>query len=223
MAQESPAARRPSKAEAEPRHRDAEQTRRAILDAAVLEFARLGMGGARVDEIGRRAGCNLRMIYYYFGSKEALYVAALEKVYADFVAAERALNLDSLSPIEGVQRLISFTWHYFREHPEFISLLNTENMHGAKFARQSAEVSGGAGAQMRLIEDVLRRGVREGVFRADVAVFETHVTIVSLCYFYLSNRATMSNYLGRDMTSQGACDAWLTHMSQVVLASLVRR
>ena len=204
-----------------PRPRDAELTRRAILDAAVMEFARLGMSGARVDEIGRRAGCNLRMIYYYFGSKEALYVAALEKVYADFVAAERALNLDALSPVEGVQRLISFTWHYMREHPEFISLLNTENMHGGKFAKQSPRVSGGAGEQMHLIDELLRRGIRDGVFRKDISVFETHVTIVSLCYFYLSNRATMSNYLGRDMTSQGACDAWLAHVSRVVLASLV--
>jgi hypothetical protein len=150
-----------------------------------------------------------------------LYVAALEKVYADFVAAERALNLDALSPVEGVQRLISFTWHYMREHPEFISLLNTENMHGGKFAKQSSQVSGGAGEQMHLIDELLTRGIRDGVFRKDISVFETHVTIVSLCYFYLSNRATMSNYLGRDMTSQGACDAWLAHVSRVVLVSMV--
>jgi len=203
--------------------RDAEATRKAILDAAVQEFTGGGLAGARVEDIGKRAGCNLRMIYYYFGSKEGLYVAALEKVYEDFVEAEKALDLDSMTAIEAIVRMISFTWNYFRDHPEFIRLLNTENMHGGKFARLSKKVSSGADPQLRLVESVLRKGIQEGVFRPDVSVFETHVTIVSLCYFYLSNRATMSNYLGRDMSSQGACDAWLTHVSQVVLASLVRR
>ena len=203
--------------------RDAEATKKAILDAAVQEFAGRGLAGARVEDIGKRAGCNLRMIYYYFGNKEGLYVAALEKVYDDFVEAEKALDLDSMTAVDGILRMISFTWHYFREHPEFVSLLNTENMHGARFARQSRRISSGADPQLQLVESVLRKGVKEGVFRPEVAVFETHVTIVSLCYFYLSNRATMSNYLGRDMTSEGACDTWLTHVSQVVLASLVRR
>lgn len=203
--------------------RDAEATKNAILEAAVREFASGGLGGARVEEIGKRAGCNLRMIYYYFGNKEGLYVAVLEKVYGDFVQAEKALNLDALSPVEGILRMISFTWHYFQHHPEFISVLNTENMHGGKHARQSKKISSGADPQLGLVETVLRKGVHDGVFRPEVSVFETHVTIVSLCYFYLSNRATMSNYLGRDMSSQGARDAWLAHVSQVVLASLVRR
>lgn len=202
--------------------RDGEQTKRSILEAAIAEFAAAGLSGARVEEIGRRAGCNLRMIYYYFGNKEGLYVAVLEKVYADFVAAEKDLRLDSLSPVEGVVRLISFTWNYFREHPEFISVLNTENIHGARFARQSDTIRSGADPQMGLLEGVLRRGIAEGVFRPEAGVFETHVTITSLCYFFLSNRATMSNYLGRDMSSQGAHDAWLAHVTRVVLASLVR-
>ena len=124
--------------------RDAEATKKAILAAAVQEFAGRGLAGARVEDIGKRAGCNLRMIYYYFGNKEGLYVAALEKVYDDFVEAEKALDLDSMTAVDGILRMISFTWHYFREHPEFVSLLNTENMHGARFARQSRRISSGA-------------------------------------------------------------------------------
>jgi hypothetical protein len=112
-------------------------------------------------------------------------MAVLEMVYGDFVEAEKALNLDALSAAEGILRMISFTWHYFQDHSEFISVLSTENMRGARHARQSKKISSGADPQLGLVERVLRKGVQGGVFRPDV--FETHVTIVSLCYFYLSN------------------------------------
>ncbi len=120
--------------------RDAERTQATILAAATHEFARHGLGGARVDRIASRAGSNKRMLYYYFGSKEKLFLAVLEKTYADIRTAEQALNLLDASPTDGVRRLIEFTWEYFIAHPEFLTLLNSENLHQARHLKRSKHI-----------------------------------------------------------------------------------
>src|SRR6478672_5348684 len=104
--------------------RDAERTEAGILAAATAEFARYGLGGARVDRIAERAGANKRMLYYYFGSKEALFLAVLEESYAAIRSAERDLDLEHRDPREALKRLVAFTWRYYLEHPEFMTLLN---------------------------------------------------------------------------------------------------
>lgn len=120
--------------------RDAERTKATILAAAVREFARHGLGGTRVDRIASLAGSNKRMLYYYFSSKEKLFLAVLEKTYADIRTAEQALNLLDASPTEGVRRLIEFTRKYFIAHPEFLTLLNSENLHQARHLKRSKRV-----------------------------------------------------------------------------------
>lgn len=191
-------------------------TREAIVDAAVQEFAQEGLGGARVERISKRAETSDRMLYYHFESKESLFLAALEKVHDDMIAAEGRINLERLDPREGLKRLIAFIWRYFQEHPEFISLVNAENMYGARHVHRSERIKQSAIPQLRIVEDLLARGVAAGHFRRDVTVMELHLTIVSLCYYYLSNAATMSNFLGFDMKQQEARDAWLTHVTRVV-------
>ena len=128
------ATKKKSKAGAAPERirRNPERTRARILDAARVEFARRGLGGARVDQITARAGSNKRMIYYYFGNKEALFLAALESAYAHIREAEQSLNLTDLDPAMGMRRLVEFTWEYYLAHPEFITLLNSENLHRAR-------------------------------------------------------------------------------------------
>jgi AcrR family transcriptional regulator len=198
-------------------------TREAIVDAAVQEFAQAGLGGARIERISKRAETSDRMLYYHFESKESLFLAALEKVHDDMIAAEGRIDLERLDPREGLKRLIAFIWRYFQEHPEFISLVNAENMYGARHVHQSERIKQSAIPQLRIVEDLLTRGVAEGHFRRDVTVMELHLTIVSLCYYYLSNAATMSNFLGFDMKQQEARDAWLTHVTRVVSEFLMLR
>src|SRR5262249_36827624 len=107
--------------------RDADRTQAAILAAATQEFARYGLGGARVDRIAARAKNNKRMLYYYFGNKEALFRAVLERAYARIRAAEKNLQMLDAPPVEGVRRLVEFTWGYYLANPEFMTLLNSEN------------------------------------------------------------------------------------------------
>jgi AcrR family transcriptional regulator len=120
--------------------RDPERTRAAILAAATREFAAHGFGSARVDAIADRAQINKRMLYHYFGNKEDLYLAVLEDSYRGIRSAERKLHLEALPPEEGMRRLVTFTWEYFLEHPEFLSLLNTENLMQARHLRRSKHI-----------------------------------------------------------------------------------
>src|SRR5258706_8408513 len=123
-----------------PNSRDPERTRQKILAAATDEFARYGLGGARVDRIAQRAGANKRMLYYYFGDKDRLFLAALQGRYAHIPAADRALDLERVEPRESLRRLARFPLTDFLEHPEFITLLNSENLHKRRHVRRSRRV-----------------------------------------------------------------------------------
>ena len=138
--------------------RDPERTSAAILAAAVKEFHEKGYSGARIDAIAARAGANKRMIYHYFGDKEALYLAVLESGYVGIRSAEAGLRLADLPPKEAIERLIDFTWLYFLDHPEFLSLLNTENLHRAKYLKRSARVFNLHSPLVAALSDILKRG-----------------------------------------------------------------
>jgi AcrR family transcriptional regulator len=74
---------------------------------------------ARVDRIAARAKTNKRMLYYYFGNKDALFSRVLESAYARIRAAVDQLSLLDVEPVESVRRLVEFTWNYYLAHPEF--------------------------------------------------------------------------------------------------------
>jgi AcrR family transcriptional regulator len=140
------------------RTRDAERTRQGIRRAALAEFAERGLGGARMESIAERAGVNRKLIYYYFGSKEDLFLSALELTYADIRDAERGLQLDAVDPVEAVRRLVSFTWHHFLAHPEFLMLLNSENLHRARHLRKSRHIREMNSPIVQMLDDILDRG-----------------------------------------------------------------
>ncbi|WP_295552099.1 TetR/AcrR family transcriptional regulator [uncultured Pseudacidovorax sp.] len=205
----------------EARPRDADRSQAAILLAAREEFAGHGLAGARMDRIAERADVNKRLIYYYFGSKDDLFLAVLEGVYADIRTAEQQLHLDAVEPVEAVRRLVSFTWHYYLEHPEFITLLNSENLHRAEHLRRSERIQEMNSPLVQLLDGVLERGRREGVFRAGVDPIQLYISIASLCYFYLSNNHTLSAIFGRDLRAPKAMAQRLSHMTELVLGYLL--
>lgn len=200
--------------------RDPERTRAAILDAAVHEFATEGFGGARVDAIAARAKINKRMLYHYFGNKEDLYLAVLEETYRGIRVAERKLHLEDLPPDEGMRRLVTFTWEYFLKHPEFLSLLNTENMMRARHLKRSKRIQELHSPLIGLIDELLARGVRQGLFRSGVDPVQLYVTIASIGFFYLSNRWTLSTIFGRDLNANAALKERGAHIVEVVLGYL---
>jgi AcrR family transcriptional regulator len=200
--------------------RDPERTRARILEAARTEFARRGLGGARVDQITARAGSNKRMIYYYFGNKEALFLAALESAYAHIRKAEQSLKLTDLDPAEGMRRLVRFTWEYDLAHPEFITLLNSENLHRARLLKKSKQIRALHSPLVAMLESLLQRGQRAGVFRRGVDPVQLYISIAALGYFYLSNNYTLSTIFGQDLMQARALQQRLAHMTELVLGYL---
>jgi AcrR family transcriptional regulator len=202
--------------------RDPERTSASILAAAVKEFTEKGYSGARIDAIAARAGANKRMIYHYFGDKAGLYLAVLESTYAAIRTAEIGLHLAARAPVEGMRELVAFTWNYFIAHPEFLSLLATENLHRARYLKQSRRIRELHSPLVGTISELLARGVKAGLFRAGVDPVQLYITIASLGFFYMSNRHTLSTIFGRDLGAADHLRARGEHIADVVLSYLRR-
>jgi AcrR family transcriptional regulator len=207
---------------AEERVRDADRSQSTILAAARDEFAELGLGGARMDRIAERAGLNKRLIYYYFQDKETLFQAVLEQSYRDIREAERQLNLLELRPADALRRLVEFTWSYYLDHPEFLTLLNSANLHKARHLEQSRRARELNSPLIEMLAQILERGRREGSFRGGVDPLQLYISIAGMSYFYLSNNHTLSAIFGRDLLTAKARQERLTHMCDVVLGYVLR-
>jgi AcrR family transcriptional regulator len=199
------------------RTRDADRTQQEILRAAMAEFAELGLGGARIDSIAERAGVNKRLIYYYFASKDELFLAVMEQTYADIREAERELHLEAAKPVDALRRLVVFTWEHYLAHPEFLTLLNSENLHRARHLKNSARIREMNSPLIQTLGDVLERGRREGLFRGGVDPLQLYISIAGLAYFYLSNNHTLSTIFGRDLMAPKALSQRLSHITEVVM------
>ena len=200
--------------------RDPEGMRLRILEAAKQEFAAHGLAGARVDRIAANAGANKRMLYYHVGNKEDLYLAVLEGAYEKIRGEERTLALEHLDPPEAIRTLIDFTWNYFLRNPEFLALLNTENLTRAKHLKRSTRVKSMHSPFVEMIRTVVRRGVAGGDFQASVDPVQLYISIAALSFFYLSNSATLGVIFGRDLLNRESKDERLDHMVALVLAAL---
>jgi AcrR family transcriptional regulator len=193
-----------------------------ILRAATEEFAHYGLGGARVDRIAARAGANKRMLYYYYGNKEDLFLAVLEARYAHIRRAELGLHLLDLDPVQGMRRMVQFTWDYYLKHPEFLTLLNSENLHRARHLKRSRDIAAMHSPLIALLRDLLLRGERAGKFRQGVDPVQLYISIAALGYFYLSNRHTLSTIFERNLLAPKSKAERLKHMTELVLGYLTK-
>ncbi len=199
-------------------HRDPEGTSRSILNAATREFAEHGLSGARIDRIAALAGINKRMLYHYYGDKNALYLAVLEAAYARIRAAEAELALDALEPEASLLRLARFTFDYYLANPDFLSLLATENLQRAQHISGSERLRSMHALFLGDLGRVLERGAETGVFRPGLDALDIYMTIAALGGFYLSNRFTLSAIFGRALSDPERVAAWRDHIGDVVLA-----
>jgi AcrR family transcriptional regulator len=202
--------------------RNPARARQAIIEAATVEFAALGLGGARIDAIALRAGLNKRLLYYYFGNKEDLFLAVLERAYEGIRGAERELHLDKLEPVDSIRKLVAFTWNYYLAHPEFLHLLNSENQHHGVHLKQARQIRDMNSPLVQTLAGVLERGRMEGLFRGGVDPVQLYISIASLSYFYLSNCHTLSAIFGRDLRQPKAEAERLSHITELVLGYLLR-
>lgn len=213
-----------AKAKARPaangRSRDPERTQADLLAVATDEFARLGYYGARVDEIAGKSQTTKRMIYYYFADKKGLYTAVLEQAYAGIRAAEEALHLAELPPVEAMATLIRHTFEYHATHPELGRLVAAENALGAEAMRSSTRRDSVNLPIIGLIEEILDRGLACGDFRRDVDPFQLHLTMTALALYRVTNVATIQATFGVDISAPDQLEAAITSVTDMVLAWL---
>ena len=200
-----------------PRARDADATKARILRAAKSEFARLGLAGARVDEIAKKAAANKRMIYHYFGSKDDLFRVVLEAAYLDIRHAEQALNLEELDPETALVTLVRFTWNYYLDNPEFIRLVNSANLHQGRHVEGSERLKKVSRQFVEMVRKILDRGVAEGIFRGGVDPVQLNITIAAIGYYYLTNRSTGEILFEREYMTQNALETRLTFNIDTIL------
>jgi AcrR family transcriptional regulator len=199
---------------------DAARTREDIIAVATAEFAEKGLSGARIERIAARTRTSKRGIYYYFGSKEKLYISVLEEAYRQIRSDERALLLDHLPGREALRALVGFTFDYENTHPQFVRLVMNENIHYGKYLARSRAIRRLNATAIDAVRGVLERGVREGVFRAGIDPVDLHMTISALCFFNAANRYTFSRIFEKDMESRAAVAARRASVIDTILASV---
>ena len=200
--------------------RDAARTRTEILDVATREFADRGYNGARVDEIATKTRTTKRMLYYYFGSKEQLYIAVLERVYQQIRTAEQALDVDGLDPVDAIRRIAELTFDHHQSHPDFIRLVSIENINRAEHMAKSPRFPGQNASALSLIEQILARGRAQGRFRREVDALDVHMLISSYCVFRVANRHTFNTIFSRDLADPALADRYRTMLGDLVVAYL---
>lgn len=202
------------------RTRDPARSRQAILAAAKAEFCQHGLTGARVERISRRSRTNPRMIYHYFGNKDGLYLAVLESVYGEIRKLEQQLELTARPPVEGMERLIGFTFDFFASRGDFIALIAGENILKAKYLKRLPSIQAMTVPLVDAIRDLLARGAREGVFRQGVDPVQLYVSIVAQSQLHISNRHTLSVLFDQDLSAPDWIAARRAHTIEVLLAYL---
>jgi AcrR family transcriptional regulator len=202
----------------QPRGHDPDRTRADIIAVATEEFASAGFSGARVDVIAERTRTSKRMIYYYFGSKEGLYLAILEKVYGELRAAEMSLDVAHECPVDALRRLIELTFDYQDAHPEFVRLVNAENVNHGRYIEQSEAIRSLNVSIIDVTASILRRGEEAGLFRSGLDPVDVHMLISAFCFFRVSNRHTFGIVFQRNLAAPELRERHREMISDVILA-----
>jgi AcrR family transcriptional regulator len=216
------ASKKAAKKAPEPRTNDPARTMADIIDVATREFSEKGLAGARIDVIAEAMRTSKRMIYYYFGSKEGLYIAVLEEAYRRIRAIEADLHLEDLAPEDALRRLVGFTVDYQLANPDFIRLVMTENIHRGEYLAQSKSIHQLNVPAIEGLRKVYERGLQAGVFRSGIDMIDLHMSISALSFFNTANRHTFSLIFKRDLESPAALIARRDSIIEMVVR-FVRR
>ncbi len=199
------------------RTNDPERTMANIMEVALAEFAEKGLAGARIDEIAAATQTSKRMIYYYFQSKEGLYLAALEESYRRMREIESQQHLEDLEPEAALRKLVEFTFDHHASSEDYIRLVISENMNRGQYLAQSQTIQQLNVPAISAIRQLYERGVASGVFRPGLDAIDIHASISALTFFNVSNRHTFGLIFKRDLTDPKVAAARRTAITEMVL------
>ena len=197
--------------------RDSVATRERILQVALTEFAAHGYSGGRIDRIARSARINVRMIYHYFGNKDALYLAALERSYRGIREQEQMLDLSDVDPITGMRRLIELTFDFLATNPHFVRLIMGENLMMGKVVRKSKVIPQMTQPLVKSLESILKRGQEQNAFPLSIDAENLYISILGLCFIHISNRHTLGSMFQRNFADPD----WLAKRKAIVSNLLI--
>jgi AcrR family transcriptional regulator len=215
------AKQRPAKTSAAPRElvqTVAERTMADIMEVATEAFAREGLSGARIDEIAARTRTSKRMIYYHFGSKEALYLAVLEAAYRRLRSVELGLDLEARRPDEALRQLVRSTFDHHHANPDTVRIIMNENLHYGAYIKKSSVIQKLNVPAIDATKRILERGEKDGVFRRGIDPLELHMTISALSFHHVANCYSFSSVFGIDMTSKAAIQRRGEVVADLILA-----
>ncbi|MFT3803581.1 MAG: TetR/AcrR family transcriptional regulator [Burkholderiaceae bacterium] len=215
----NPANARPNPTNA---RRDPVNTRARLLEAAIDEFSNQGYSGARTERIARHAGTNIRMLYHYFGGKDALYVAVLEAVIADLRHDELQLDTDVVEPLAGLLQIADFVDRHFATHPRLRKLLAFENLNEARHLARSNRIPEMSSPLIALIGRLLARGTAAGAIRPGIEALHLYVAMVSLSYYGRAHAYTLSRIFDEDLLAPSWQQAHQQLTRQMVAAFLTK-
>ena len=215
-------AKTPTAARTTTRTNDPARTMAGILEVATAEFANKGLSGGRIDEIAAATSTSKRMIYYYFGSKEGLYLAVLEEAYRRMRRIEAELHLGDLPPEEALRRLVSFTFDHHFGNQDYIRLVMSENMQRGEYLAQSKIIQELNVTAIQAISQLYDRGVVEGVFRAGLDPIDIHASISALTFFNVSNQHTFGLIFKHDPAAAAARSVRRSNIVEMIVR-FVRR
>jgi AcrR family transcriptional regulator len=213
----------PQNNEPKVRKRNATQTRENILRIATAEFSAHGYSGARIDEIAGLTRTTKRMIYYYFGSKEGLYLAVMESAYRVIRSLEEQLDIDHLEPVDALRALAEITYDHHTSHKDFVRLVAIENIHHAQIISKSEVIPDLNATAINTAERVLRRGIDAGVFRDDIDALDLHMIISSYPVFHVANRHTFRTLFGRDLLAGERHEDYRRIAGDIAVATMRKR
>lgn len=199
-----------------PRKRDGEATKARLLKAATKEFAAHGFSGARIERIVAAAKSNMKLLYEHYRDKEGLYVAVLESVYGRLRESEASLQLAARDPAAALAALVEFTYDHFRDNQDFVRLTSGENLLRGRYIRGSTRIPEQSSPLIVALDDVLRRGIAAGKFRADIDALQLYISIVALSCHHLNNRYTLSSTFRTDLATQAWLDTRRTHVVKMI-------
>ncbi|MFE7226396.1 TetR/AcrR family transcriptional regulator [Nocardioides sp. NPDC057577] len=203
--------------------RDAERTRSELIEVATEVFSEQGYSGARVDEIAERTRTTKRMIYYYFGGKEGLFLAVLEAAYRRIRELEQSLHAGDLEPVDAIRRIAELTFDHHVNHPDFIRLVSVENIHRGRHMEKVESLRELGAPAASVLEEVLARGRASGDLRADVDAVDVHMMISAYCVFQVANSATFGFLFGRDMLAPDVRERHRRILGDIVVGWLTAR
>lgn len=202
------------------RTRNAAITRKRILDAAYKEFSTKGYDGARIDAIVSRCKISKNLLYHYFAGKEALFIEVMELAYGAMRKQQNEMALNGADPIRDMRELVTQTVLYFQKHPEFLQLLSSENLHRARHIRKSAKINNMFNPLRNTLDNILKKGKEQGVFRQDADWVELYVSISGLGSYSITNRYTLSYVLGVDLDAKERVESRIDHICDMVIGYL---